>query len=877
MYWTIFPAFPARRAQSQRWKYTAFSVLTFEDVELRLINEYATAMTLRRMRLIACSWDTSMKSSSPKFKSKQSLEQRSLDTETALHQVVDAFNAYRDPVFIHDDEFRVLRANPAYVASARMPLREILGKPYWQVLPKGEGPLASCLKALKEYAKEESEEFTSQSGEVFNSRAFSVHGEDGGYLYSIHILEDITERKRMEEALRAEKMLSEATICSTPGVFYVADNLGKAVRWNCDMNHITGLSNEELAKTSVMRFVLSGDKQAFAAMLREGFLNGYALAEVRLRTMDQGVRDYSFSVRRFEVDGRSYLTIFGADITEQKRAVAQLRLDAQVFNGASESILILDAGKRVLQVNPAFIALTGYAPQEIIGKKRWLRLARFRDKTTYHSVWQAMMTNDHWRGEVLGQRKNGQSYPMLLNISVVRDAQGNVSNYIAIFSDVSDMKRSQERMEYMATHDRLTGLPNRNLFYDRLQHSLDKATRSVEGLAVMFVDLDNFKGVNDTLGHEMGDLLLVQVAERLRACTRKQDTIARLGGDEFTVLTEYSRGSSDEILTTTAERITAALAAPFDLGGQETMISGSVGIALYPKDGKNLSVLLKSADTAMYRAKEIGKNNFQFFTEEMNIQAAERRALENDLRGALTRDEFFLVYQPQLQLGSEKIVAVEALLRWQHPTRGTMMPDKFMPIAETTGLIVPIGDWVLQAVCGQIRQWMSQGLSDVRVAVNLSSRQFRQEGLATAIQRTIEENRVPPANLEFELAESTVTDDAEASSRILQQLKTMGVRLSIDDIVIGHSSLQQLRSMPIDNLKLDSHFTQGLDADQGNQAIASAIIAMGHSMRLEVIAKGVETRQQFDFLQSNGCDSAQGYFINHPLSPEDAAKKIGQA
>ena len=566
-----------------------------------------------------------------------------------------------------------------------------------------------------------------------------------------------------------------------------------------------------------------------------------------------------------------------ADITDRQKALERLRLLAQVFDSTAESIMIFGADKTVIEVNSAFTMTTGYTPQEAIGRKRWLLRTGVRDKAAYQVMWDTLKIRGHWRGEVHGRRKNGEVYPQLLNMGVVRNNQGEISNYIGIFSDITDLKSSQERMEYMATHDRLTGLPNRNLFYDRLQHSLDKASRSGEHLAVLFVDLDNFKMINDTLGHEMGDLLLTQVADRLRACTRKQDTVARLGGDEFTVLAEDLRASSEEIVSATAERVIASLAVPFDLGGREAFISASVGIALYPKDGEDIVALLKSADTAMYQAKEQGKSNYQFFTQAMNAHASERAAIESGLRRALSRGEFFLVYQPQMQLDSERVIGLEALLRWNHPERGVVLPDEFIAIAETTGLIVPVGDWVLQAVCGQIREWMQQGLPNLRVAVNLSARQFREKELAGTIRRILEEYQVPASNLELELTESTVMDDAESATRILQQLKDMGTRLAIDDFGTGYSSLQYLKHFPIDNLKIDSHFTRDLATDTDDQAIATAIITMGHSMNMKVIAEGVETAQQLEFLREQGCDLVQGYYIDRPLSAENAGMVIGHA
>jgi predicted signal transduction protein with EAL and GGDEF domain len=375
----------------------------------------------------------------------------------------------------------------------------------------------------------------------------------------------------------------------------------------------------------------------------------------------------------------------------------------------------------------------------------------------------------------------------------------------------------------------------------------------------------------------MGDSVLTQVAEQLQACTRKQDTVSRLGGDEFTVIVEDIRESSEEIVAATAERIIRALAAPFDLGAHQALLSASVGIAFYPKDGTDVPTLLRSADAAMYKAKEIGKNNYQFFTAEMNTHAAERRALESDLRGALERDEFFLVYQPQVNLRSARIIGVEALLRWQHPQRGLLLPDEFIPLAEATGLIVPIGDWVLRGVCAQLREWSGKGLRSIRVAVNLSPRQFRQAGLEITIQSILRENGVSASSLEFELTETCVMDNAASATEILQRLKDMGVGLAIDDFGMGYSSLQYLKRFPIDLLKIDGHFVKDLATDPEDQAIVSAIITMGHSMHLDLIAEGVKTQQQLDFLRINGCDLVQGYYLNRPLSAQRTAEVIGSA
>jgi len=672
-----------------------------------------------------------------------------------LNQLLDACDTLSHPIFLHDHEFRILFANRAYLSRAKASLEDILGRPYWQVFPRAQGPLGSCLRALSDGAETEVEDIRTDAGEVFCCRALAINGADGRYLYSIHLLEDVTEHRRLEESLRREQALTDATIQCAPGVFYVIDIEGRFIRWNRYVNRITNLSDDALLQTSALSIVHPEDRPRIAAKIQEVFSVGYAEAEARLVTIDNGVRDFSFTGQRFKVDGAIYLVGYGVDITELKRVWSQL--------------------------------------------------------------------------------------------------------------------------EHLATHDRLTGLPNRNLFFDRLQHGLDKAARRGEHLAVLFVDLDNFKQINDSFGHQMGDLLLSQVADQLRACTRKQDTVSRLGGDEFTVIVEDIRVSSEEIVAATAERIIKAIAAPFDLGGREALLSASVGIAFYPKDGEDMATLLRSADTAMYKAKEIGKNNYQFFTAEMNTHAAERHALESDLRGALERGEFFLVYQPQMNIHSARIIGAEALLRWQHPRRGLLLPDEFIPLAEATGLIVPIGDWVLRSVCAQLREWSSKGLRTIRVAVNLSPRQFRQESLVNSVQAILRENGVSASSLEFELTETCVMDDPASATEILKQLKNMGIGLSIDDFGMGYSSLQYLKRFPIDNLKIDSHFIKDLVTDSEDRAIVSAIITMGHSMHLEVIAEGVETQQQLEYLRIEGCDFVQGYYINRPFSAQRMAMMIEQA
>jgi diguanylate cyclase (GGDEF)-like protein/PAS domain S-box-containing protein len=561
------------------------------------------------------------------------------------------------------------------------------------------------------------------------------------------------------------------------------------------------------------------------------------------------------------------------DVTARKKAETQVRLAAQVFDTAAKGIMILDADKNVVEVNRAFTQATGFEAQEVVGKKPWFLGGSLQDEAFYQGIWQALRKTGNWRGEIDNRRKNGEVIPALLNVSAVRDEHGEITHYAAIFSDIADLKAAQRQLEYLATYDTLTGLPNRNLFYDRLQHGVEKASRDGKRLALFFVDLDNFKTINDTLGHEMGDRLLAQVADRLSACTRREDTVARLGGDEFAIITEDVAHPGAEAAIT-ARHMIAALSAPFKLDNQEVFVSASIGIALFPDNGRDAAALLRNADTAMYKAKDLGKNSYHFFTEELDMRAAERAATENGLRHALKHDEFFLFYQPQMELDSGCIVGFEALLRWQHPDFGLLLPEHFIPVAETSGLIVPIGKWVMRTACRQIRDWSRQGLGDFRIAVNLSARQFRQKKFAEAIREIIEEMEIEPSNLEVELTESTLMDDAEHAGRVLRQLKEMGVHIAIDDFGTGYSSLQYLKKFPIDHLKIDSHFVNDIATNRDDAAIAMAIITMGHSMQMKVVAEGVETSEQLAFLRASGCDVIQGYIVNMPLSVGNAATAL---
>jgi diguanylate cyclase (GGDEF)-like protein/PAS domain S-box-containing protein len=553
------------------------------------------------------------------------------------------------------------------------------------------------------------------------------------------------------------------------------------------------------------------------------------------------------------------------------RSNAELCQAATVFENTKEGVMIADAANRVVAVNRAFVEITGYGADELIGRTPEVLRSSRQDEAFYRRIGEAIKEHGHWQGELWDRRKNGEDYPAWLSISVVKDDDGQVTHHVSVFSDITVLKESEARLDQLAHHDPLTGLPNRLLLNARAEHALARARRNEKQMAVLFLDLDRFKYINDTLGHPAGDLLLQQVAERLRKCVRDEDTISRLGGDEFTILLEELDDAG--AASTVARKILGALSEKAVLFGREVFVTCSIGISLYPRDGEDIVTLFKNADSALYRAKDQGRDTYQFYTEELTTLAVERLELENDLRHALETGELLVHYQPQVNLRSGRITGMEALARWQHPRRGLLMPADFIPLAEETGLIVPLGEWVLRTACFQAKAWLDAGLSTAPVAVNLSPRQFRQKDLVERIAGTLQESGLPPDHLELEITEGLVMFNVEASVTLMGRLKDLGVRFSIDDFGTGYSSLSYLKRFPIDKIKIHQSFVQNITTDPEDAAISSAIISLTHSMKRKAIAEGVETDAQREFLLSHHCDEIQGHHFSKP-APADVIERL---
>jgi diguanylate cyclase (GGDEF)-like protein/PAS domain S-box-containing protein len=557
----------------------------------------------------------------------------------------------------------------------------------------------------------------------------------------------------------------------------------------------------------------------------------------------------------------------GRDISEQRHAIKELRMAATVFEHSTAAILVSDPAGYIVQVNEAFSRISGYRSGEVIDQLPHFLTSEPPTSEHLKFIREQLRHQHSWEGEVRMQRKTGDDYPAWVGITAVMDDEGDLVSYVAFFSDISERKASEQRIHRLAYYDGLTLLPNRTLFQDRLYNALLHAERNQQWVVLMFLDLDRFKPINDSLGHAAGDRMLKEVAQRLLGCVSEDNTVARMGGDEFTLLLQ-ARSTREGALNQAihvAEQILVSLAQPFILEGREFFISASIGIALSPQDGQELSQLMKNADTAMYHAKERGKNNFKFYQAEMNASALERLELESDLRHALEQGQFQLYYQPQFSGDGKRLTGAEALLRWQHPQRGLVAPGEFIDVLEELGLVVEVGDWVLAEACRQFMLWQHNDVRLPKISVNLSARQFSTGQLDQRVAQTISASGIPPAALELELTESILMVDIEQALHTLARLKRLGVGIAIDDFGTGYSSLNYLKQFPIDVLKIDRSFVDGLPDGEQDAQIASAIIAMAHSLKLAVIAEGVETQAQLDFLRDHGCDEIQGYLLGKPM------------
>ncbi|MEW5773027.1 MAG: EAL domain-containing protein [Thermodesulfobacteriota bacterium] len=552
-----------------------------------------------------------------------------------------------------------------------------------------------------------------------------------------------------------------------------------------------------------------------------------------------------------------------SEVEERKRAQMELLLAAEVFEHSLEGIVITDHHGDILKVNPAFTSITGYTQDEVLGRNPRLLKSDRHDSTFYREMWRSLEVNGRWTGEIWNRRKSGESYPEWLTISAVRDADGDTTHYVGVFHDITEAKESEEQIRFQAHHDALTGLPNRLLLKDRLTVALSHAQRTGHKVAVLFMDLDNFKTINDSLGHIVGDWLLQSVAYRLLKLMREEDTVARLGGDEFVAMVEDVEDVREVV--NVAQRILAAFASPVSAGNHSLFVTTSLGITLYPDDGRDPDTLIRNADMAMYQAKEAGKNDYRLFTPQLHENVTRRLALEGRLRKAVENGDLIPFLQPKAELAGGRVNGMEALARWPQEDGSLVSPAEFIPLAEDTGLILPLGEIILEKACMAARRLAEAGHGDLALAVNLSPRQFRQQDLVPRILDVLERTGLAPSRLELEITESTLMADIDKTVDKLRELAGHGIGLAVDDFGTGYSSLSYLKRFPLRSLKIDQSFVRDITRDENDANIVRTIIDLARNFGLEVVAEGVETPEQLAFLRGHRCHTAQGFLFSRPL------------
>ncbi|MDO8606795.1 MAG: EAL domain-containing protein [Phaeospirillum sp.] len=714
-----------------------------------------------------------------------------------------------------------------------------------------------------------------------------VHGSSyamNGEIYTLAILRDVTEARQAADKVRESEERMRTLFDSSPDpAWIIEDNL--FIECNTAAAAVLGYASKDellFVHPAKLSPAIQPDGQAsFAkaeAMMNLARKNGIHRFEWVHARMDGGDFLAEVTLSTITLQGRKVIYCAWRDITERKMAEAEMQLAASVFHTTQEGILITDASGVIMSVNPAFTDITGYTAEEAIGQTPRLLKSHHHDDAFYTTMWRQIIDKGRWQGELWNRRKNGEAFLEWLTITAIVGPGGRYTRFVSVFTDVTELRRKDEQIRYQAYHDALTGLPNRALLDDRLEHAIDVARRHSAQVAVLFLDLDRFKVVNDSLGHQEGDKLLQNTALRILDSVRKSDTVGRLGGDEFIVILGDFEDTTE--VAQVADKILAAIGAPFELAGRILHSSASIGIAVFPQDGDDGPALMKNADIAMYQSKAAGRGTFRFFDPSMNRHALQRLEMEASLRRAIEDSEFLLFYQPKIHVPTGTLNGAEALIRWRQPGGELVSPADFIPVAEETGLIIPIGYWVLEETCRQIRAWREAGYPDITVSVNLSLRQFRDASLVERIEAILTKFGIPGEAIEAELTESAVMEDPVTAIVTLQRLQALGIKISVDDFGTGYSSLAYLKRLPISTIKIDRSFIADLGIDAEDAAIVQTIVGLARTLRLDVVAEGVETEAQLAFLAELGCDVVQGFYYSQPKPADEfapwLASKSGQ-
>ncbi|WP_051694221.1 sensor domain-containing protein [Desulfohalovibrio reitneri] len=770
-------------------------------------------------------------------------------------------------VLLTDSSGRIRDANRDYLSFLDRPFREVEGARLEDFLRSDDslageaegGPPLSGVRA-----------FQTPRGETSLARleTAAAHGGDGEELGLLTVVREADGRwpGRCPEGVGASL---RTVFDNVYDAIFLHDTRGRIVDVNDKMLAMYGVDRAEALRFDISDFSAPEARVDDLPAIWDDVMAGRPrFFEWKARRLRSGETfDVEVYLSRLEPPGGPIIMANVRDVTGRKAAERDLKLAARVFESSIEGIMVTDARGIVLRVNPAFERITGYDRDEVLGRNPRMLKSDRHPESFYRGMWRSLLTDGLWEGEIWNRRKSGEAYPQWLSISAITDDKGGVANYVGVFHDVSESKRREEQIRRLAYHDPLTGLPNRALLKDRVRTAVAMGKRHGRKLALLFMDLDNFKQINDSLGHARGDELLQEVGERLLGAVRQADTVARLGGDEFVVLALELLRAEDALAA--ARRIKEAMDDPFPLAGQAFRITTSIGIALYPEDGDDPETLLTNADTAMYRAKNDGRNTYRLFTPAMNDEALRRLRLDSDLRGGLERGEFHLAFQPKVRLAGPSVSGAEALLRWTRKGEA-VSPAEFIPLAEQSGFIAQLDAWVLEEACRAALPWAGER-EDFTLAVNVSAHQFRSRGLPDLVAGVLERTGYPAEKLELELTETAVMREPQAAAQELRRIADIGVGVVIDDFGTGYSSLYYLKRFPIRALKIDQSFVKDLPDDPGDIAITTAVISMCKALELSVVAEGVETTRQLNFLLGLGCAECQGYLYAPPLPPGEFA------
>jgi len=691
-------------------------------------------------------------------------------------------------------------------------------------------------------------------------------------------VEDTAISLEQEIGLRVEsEILSRRILDMALDAVISVDQQGKVIYWNPKAERIFGYSAPYVQGKSILELVVEPREHNAIQWRLNQFLNSgvksikadrFEMTAVRVDGQRLPLEVAVTALKRY---GEYVFTGFVRDLSERNKYLEELRVSAITFN-SQEGIIIADGETNILRVNKAFGDIAGYSAEEVIGAPLELLYSDHHDKNFYAAVWESVEENDGWEGEIWGRRKNGDAIPLHMTITAIRDEEGHASHYVLAFSDITRTKKDADEIYNLAFFDPLTSLPNRRLLMDRLTQAVASSGRTGQKSALLFLDLDNFKNLNDTLGHDFGDLLLQQTAQRLRHSLRVEDTVARIGGDEFVIILQNLGEEDADAPAQTeavANKILSALNQSYSLHDHECFSSASIGVTLFEDSSVQVEELLKQADIAMYQAKKSGRNMMRFFDPQMQENISQRANLENALHNAVEKKQFQLYFQPQVD-GKNETVGAEALIRWQHPVLGTVSPQDFIPLAEESGLIVPIGSWVIEAACEQIRCWRDNPrTADLTVAVNISPRQFYQANFVDEVLECLVKTGIDSRALKLELTEGLILDDVDKAIIKMNELRRAGIHFSLDDFGTGYSSLAYLTKLPLSQLKIDQSFVRNIGVNDSDSIIIKTIVGMSKSLNFEVVAEGVESQHQYDFLEALGCQLFQGYLFSRPLPAEE--------